>query len=458
MKRIIICLSAITVSLQGCGVYQKYSKTTEVDKNLFGGEYVNEYAAVDTASSIATLSWREFFTDPQLRNLIDSALVRNTDLRTAGLRVEQASAALSAARLAYLPSVSLTGDGTLSRWDGQDSKTYNLGGNASWELDIFGRVRNAKMEARSALESSQAYEQAVKTSLIATVASTYYSLLMLDERLAINERTLDNWTKTVSAMSSLMKAGYYNKTAVLQAEANRMALEQAVLSVRQSIAETEKSMCSLLAITPDSIERGTLDGQSFPQELSVGLPASLLANRPDVRQAEASLAKAFYAVGSARSAFYPSLTLSGSAGWTNNGGGVEVNPGNLLMNMAGSLVQPLFNRGTNVANLKIAKAEQEAALLAFNQKLLDAGAEVNNSLTSWQTARKRLEIGEKRIESLQETVQKTERLMKHSSVNYLEVLTAQQSLLAAEEEQAQDRFEEIRSVISLYQALGGGWR
>ncbi len=453
MKRIIICLSALAALMQGCGVYQKYSKTTEVDKDLFG----DEYAGVDTAS-IATVSWREFFKDPMLRRLIDSALVRNTDLRTAHLRTEQASAALSAARLAYLPSVSLTGDAAVSRWDGQDAKTYNLGAGASWELDIFGRVRNAKMEAKSALEASQAYEQAVRTSLIATVASSYYSLLMLDEQLAINERTLDNWTATVSAMNSLMKAGYFNKTAILQAEANKMALEQAVLSVRQSISETEKSLCSLLARTPGSIERGVLADQSFPQELSVGLPVSLLANRPDVRQAEAQLAQAFYAVGSARSAFYPSLTLSGSAGWTNNGGGVVVNPGDLLMNMAGSLVQPLFNKGANVANLKIAKAEQDAASLAFQQKLLDAGTEVNNSLTSWQTARKRLEIGEKRIATLRETVQKTERLMKHSSVNYLEVLTAQQSLLAAEESQVQDRFEEIRSVIALYQALGGGWR
>lgn len=453
MKRIIACLSVLAALLQGCGVYQKYSKATEVDKDLFG----DEYAGADT-TSIATLSWREFFTDPLLRKLIDTALVRNTDLRTAHLRVEQAEASLSAARLAFLPSVGLNGEGAVARWDGQNAKTYNLGGNASWELDIFGRVHNAKMEAKSALEGSQAYEQAVRTSLVATVASTYYSLLMLDEQLAINERTLDNWTATVSAMNSLMKAGYFNKTAVLQAEANKMALEQAVLSVRQSISETEKSLCSLLAKTPGSIERGVLTDQSFPQELSAGVPASLLANRPDVRQTEAQLAQAFYAVGSARSAFYPSLTLSGAAGWTNNGGGMVVNPGDLLLNMAGSLAQPLFNKGTNVANLKIAKAEQEAALLAFQQKLLDAGAEVNNSLTSWQTARKRLEIGEKRIESLKETVQKTERLMKHSSVNYLEVLTAQQSLLSAEESQIQDRFEEIRSVIALYQALGGGWR
>ena len=446
-------MALLAAVLQGCGVYQKYSKATDVDKDLFG----DEYASVDT-TSIATLSWREFFTDPKLRDLIDSVLVRNTDLRMAHIRVEQAEASLSAARLAILPSVGLGAEGTVARWNGQNSKTYNLGGNASWELDIFGRVRNAKMEAKSALEGSQAYEQAVRTSLVATVASTYYSLLMLDEQLAINERTLENWDKTVSAMKSLMKAGYFNKTAVLQAEANKMALEQAVLSVRQSISETEKSMCSLLAKTPGSIERGTLDGQSFPQELSVGLPVSLLANRPDVRQAEAQLAQAFYAVGSARSAFYPSLNLSGAVGWTNNGGGMVVNPGDLLLNMAGSLVQPLFNEGANVANLKIAKAGQEAALLAFRQKLLDAGAEVNNSLTSWQTARKRLEIGEKRIQSLKETVQKTERLMKHSSVNYLEVLTAQQSLLSAEESQVQDRYEEIRSIIALYQALGGGWR
>ena len=175
MKRIIISLALLAAVLQGCGVYQKFSKATDVDKDLFG----DEYAGVDT-TSIASVSWREFFADPQLRDLIDSAFVRNTDLRTAHLRVEQAEASLSAARLAFLPSVGLNGEGAVARWDGQNSKTYNLGANASWELDIFGRVRNAKMEAKSALEGSQAYEQAVRTSLVATVASTYYSLLMLD--------------------------------------------------------------------------------------------------------------------------------------------------------------------------------------------------------------------------------------------------------------------------------------
>lgn len=184
----------------------------------------------------------------------------------------------------------------------------------------------------------------------------------------------------------------------------------------------------------------------------------LLSNRPDVRQAEHNLAQAFYATNAARSAFYPSLTLSGTLGWTNNGGSIILNPGKWLQNAIGSLTQPLFNKGTHIANLRIAKARQEEAALKFRQSLLDAGKEVNNALSQWQTARQRIEIGTRQVRTLQEVVRKTELLMRHSSTNYLEVLTAQQSLLSAEQTQAQDRFDEIQGVINLYHALGGGSR
>ena len=207
---------------------------------------------------------------------------------------------------------------------------------------------------------------------------------------------------------------------------------------------------------PQGIERSSLDEQIFPAEISVGVPLQLLANRPDVRQAEYNLAQAFYATNAARAAFYPSIILSGNAGWTNSGGGMILNPGKWLLGAVGSLAQPLFNKGANIANLRIAKAQQEEALLQFRQSLLDAGKEVNNALGQWQTARERIAIGKNQIAALQEAVRKTELLMRHSSTNYLEVLTAQQSLLAAQLTDAQDRFDEIQGVIELYHALGGG--
>ena len=379
----------------------------------------------------------------------------NTDLRIARLRVEEAEAVLKNARLSYLPSVSLNPEGGIGCYDGVTTKTYNLGASAAWEIDIFGKVTNAKRRARAALESSRAYEQAVQTRLVATVANSYYTLLMLDRQLAVNERTLATWEKSVKVLEALKKAGKSNDAAVLQARANRMALESSLLTLRQSIHETENALSVLLAMPPGAIERGTLDGQRFPEEVSVGVPLQLLANRPDVRQAEYNLAQAFYAVNAARAAFYPSLTLSGSLGWTNNGGAVT-NPAAWLANAVGSLVQPLFNRGTNRANLKIAKARQEEATLLFQQSLLDAGKEVNDALTAWQTARQQVAINSSQVATLREAVRKTELLMLHSPTNYLEVLTAQQSLLAAEQAEAQARFDEVQGVINLYHALGGG--
>lgn len=449
MKRIIM-ISLTTCLMAGCGIYKPYSRPEIETEGLY-----RDIPAEDTVT-IASLSWRELFTDTYLQNLIEKALEQNTDLRIAQLRVEEAEAVLQNARLSYLPSVSLNPEGGISRYDGATAKTYNIGASASWEIDIFGKVTNAKRGAKAALEGSRAYEQAVQTRLVATIANSYYTLLMLDKQLAVNARTLEMWEKSVKVLNALKQAGKANDAAVLQAQANRMTLESSVLSIRQSIHETENALSALLAIQPQSIERGTLDEQEFPEELSVGVPLQLLANRPDIKQTEYNLAQAFYATNAARAAFYPSITLSGTAGWTNNGGGVILNPGKWLLGAIGTLTQPLFNRGTNIANLKIAKAQQEEATLLFRQSLLDAGKEVNDALTAWQTARERVNIDKNQIKILQEAVRKTEILMRNTPTTYLEVLTAQQSLLAAELTETQDQFEEIQGVINLYHALGGG--
>lgn len=450
MKRIIIITLAACV-LTGCGIYKPYSRPEVVSDGLYRD------AASEDSLSLASLAWQELFTDESLRSLIQQGLKQNTDLRIAHTRVEAAEAILMNARLSYLPSVSLSPEGGLSSFDGAKAgKSYNLAASASWEIDIFGKLTNAKRGARATLEQNRAYEQAVQTQLVATIANSYYTLLMLDRQLSINERTLENWEKTVTTLEALKLAGKSNDAAVLQARANRMTLEASVLTIRKSIHDTENSLSVLLAMPPQSIERGKLEEQTFPEDLSVGVPVQLLAARPDVRQAEYNLAQAFYATAAARSAFYPSITLSGSAGWTNNGGGVILNPGSWLMNAVASLTQPLFNRGANIANLKVAKAQQEEAALSFQQSILNAGKEVNDALIQWQTAQGRINIGIQQIETLLEAVLKTELLMRYSSMNYLEVLTAQQSLLAAELTQVQDTFDKIQGVINLYHALGGG--
>ncbi len=437
--------------MTGCSIYKPYSRPEVQTEGL----YRDLEETKDTAS-IATLGWRNLFSDKNLQALIDKGLERNTDLRVAHTRVKAAEAVLMNARLSYLPSVVLAPDGSISGTEGAKAiKTYNLAASASWEIDLFGKVTNAKREALAALEGSRAYRQAVETQLIATIANSYYMLLMLDRQLIISEQTLITWKETEHSIEALKRAGKSNDAAVLQAKANRLALEASVVSIRKSIRETENGLSALLADTSHDIMRGALQKQQFPDTLSAGLPVQLLANRPDVRQAEWNLAQAYYATNAARSAFYPSLTLSGSIGWTNNVGGVVVNPGSWLFSAVGSLMQPLFNKGTNIANLRQAKARQEEALLLFQQSLLDAGKEVNNALTRWQSARIRMDYVNQQIMALQEAVRKTELLMQHTSTNYLEVLTARQRLLEAELTQAQDKFEEIQGVIDLYHAVGG---
>lgn len=255
---------------------------------------------------------------------------------------------------------------------------------------------------------------------------------------------------------ALKNAGQATEAAVAQAESSCLSVESSVLSLKRQIKETENGLSSLLADTPGHIERGTLEGQHFPDSLSAGIPLDLLSKRPDVKQAEAALARSYYATNEARSAFYPSITLSGTAGWTNSDGGSIVNPGTWLLQAIGSLVQPIFNRGTNIARLKIAKAQEEEALLAFQQSLLNAGSEVNNALVQWQTAREQIVLGKQQITKLGIAAKSTQLLMEHGNTSCLEVLVAQQTLLQAELEQVANGFNEIQGVISLYHAVGGG--
>ena len=437
--------------LTGCSTYSRYHRAEIPTENL----YRTLPAGIDTVT-IASMSWREMFTDRKLQSLIETGIKQNTDLNVARLRVEAAEAALITAKLSYLPSLGINAEGGSSQYDGTTAKTYNVGASASWELDIFGRLTAAKRGAVAALQGSRDYQQAVQTQLVATIADSYYTLSMLDTQMAINNRTLENWRATVRTLEALKKVGKANEAGVLQAKANVMQLESSQLAIRKSISETENALSAILAMPSHSIERNNLTEASFPDTISIGVPLQLLSNRPDVRQAEMELAQAFYATNVARAAFYPNITLSGTLGWTNNGGGAITNPGQWLLNVIGSLTQPLFNRGVNIANLNIAKSRQEEAKLLFRQALLNAGKEVNDALTVWQTAKSQIEIGERRVSVLNDAVQKTELLMCHSGATYLEVLTAQQSLLEAETLQSQAYFERIQSIIKLYHALGGG--
>lgn len=457
MKIKLITLSVSCLLLSSCGIYTTYERPSDINTDGLYGQDLNEEAvAVDTAS-IASLSWRELFTDSHLQTLIEHALQSNTDLLSAQQRIKEAEATLSSAKLAYLPSFMLTPQGGVSSFDkSKGSWTYTGIASASWEIDIFGKLTNAKRRSKALYLQSLEYEQAVSTSLIANVANLYYTLLMLDEQYRISEETAVNWRESVRTMRAMMAAGMTNEASVSQSEANCRQVEASLLDLKQQIKEVENSLSILLGKVPGGIERGHLAGQDFPEDLTVGVPLQLLSRRPDVKSAELSLASAFYSTNAARSAFYPSITLSGTAGWTNSAGNMIINPGKLLLSAVGALTQPLFNKGLNIAQLKIAKAQQEEAKLAFQQALLNAGSEVNNALTQVQTARGKTELRTGQITSLENAVRSTQLLMQHGTSTYLEVLTAQQSLLSAQLTQVADRFDEIQGIINLYQALGGG--
>ena len=441
------------LALNSCGIYTSYHPAESVPDALYG----EEVAAIDSTDNLALLPWQTLFTDPQLQRLIEQGLKNNTDLLTAEQRVKEAEASLLSAKLAYLPAFTLAPQGGVSSFDGAKATwTYNIPVSASWEIDIFGRLRNAKRQAKALLEQSQDYRQAVRTQLIAGIANNYYTLLMLDAQLALAEQTQDSWKETVEATRALMGAGMANEAAVSQMEATYYAIATSVLDLKDQINTAENSLSLLLAEPAHAIERGSLEGQTFPTHLAVGVPLELLRNRPDVRSAEHTLESAFYVTNQARAAFYPQIVLGGSAGWTNSGGGMIVNPGEWLLSAVGSLTQPIFQKGTNIARLKVAKAQQEEARLGFQQTLLNAGSEVNEALVQYQTATEKTDYYTRQVESLGRALESTSLLMMHGNTTYLEVLTAQQSLLNAQLTQVANRFAQIQGLINLYHALGGG--
>lgn len=449
----IICINMVLLS--SCHIYRNYQRPDNLPTDSLFRDADNQ--PVTDSLSLGDLPWQEIFQDTLLQQYIRYGLEHNTDMQTALLRVDQAKAQLTAARLSFLPSLTLSPQGTLTSTAGSKTvKTYELPVQASWEIDLFGNLRNAKKGTQATLLQQQAYQQAVRSELIAGIANTYYSLLMLDEQVAISQSTLEVWKEQVRTMEARMKVGEETENAVTQARASLYELEATHNDLLRQQRETENSLCTLLGMTSRSLERGTLDKQIFPETLPTGIPVRLLSRRPDIVQAEMTLANAYYTTNQARSAFYPNLNLSGSAGWTNALGQAVTNPGDWILSAVASLTQPLFNRGKLISNLRVSKDEEQIALLNYRQALLDAGQEVNDALYATESAGRSLESHRKQCRELERTVQTSEALYRTGNATYLELLTARQSLLNARLNVVTDSFTQCQAVINLYQALGGG--
>lgn len=459
MKRnnILIMISAAAL-MSSCGIYNKYERP---DVNVTGivrdvTSNTDTLAVTDT-TSFGNLPWRSVFTDPQLQVLIEQGLEHNTDLLNAALNVKMVEAQLMAAKLAFIPSFTFSPQGTISSWDGSKAtKTYSLPINASWSIDLFGNLLNQKRSAQMALLATKDYQLVVKTNLIANIANAYYTLLMLDKQLEI----VDNMTVLTKDTWDMMKLqkelNSAKETSVQSAEANYYSVLAQAADLKRQIRETENSLSLLLGQPAQTIARGRLEDQSLPTEFSTGVGIQMLNNRPDVHYAEMTLAQCFYDTQAARSKFYPNITISGSGAFTNSSGSGIVNPGKWLLSAIGSLVQPIFQNGQLVAQLKVAKATQEQAYNTWQNAVLSAGSEVSNALVLYNSSDEKSKLEEKQVESLTKNVQYTKDLFNMGSSTYLEVITAQQSLLNAELSKVQDDFYKMQAVVNLYYALGGG--
>ena len=454
---IIIMVSAAAL-LSGCGIYGKYERP-EVDAAGIVRDVTSntDTLAVTDTTSFGNLPWKSVFTDPALQSLIEKGLENNTDLLNAALNVKMVEAQLMAAKLAFVPSFTFSPQGTISSWDGNKAtKTYSLPVNASWSIDLFGNLLNQKRSAQMALLATKDYQIVVKTNLIANVANAYYTLLMLDKQLEIVNNMV-GLTKETWDMMKLQKDFKGGKeTSVQSAEANYYSVLAQAADLKRQIRETENSLSLLLGQRAQYIERGKIDDQNLPVEFSTGVSLQMLNNRPDVHYAEMTLAQCFYNTQAARSKFYPNITISGSGAFTNSAGAGIVNPGKWLLSAVGSLVQPIFQNGQLIAGLKVAKAEQEQAYNTWQNAVLSAGSEVSNALVLYNSSDEKSKLEAKQVESLRKNVEYTKELFQSAGSTYLEVITAQQSLLNAELAKVQDDFYKMQAVVNLYYALGGG--
>lgn len=444
--------------LSSCGIYNKYERpevnTTGLVRDVTSA---TDTLAVTDTTSFGNLPWRSVFTDPQLQSIIEKGLANNTDLLNAALNVKMVEAQLTAAKLAFVPSFTFSPQGTISSWDGSKAtKTYSLPINASWSIDLFGNLLNQKRSAQMALLATKDYQLVVKTNLIANIANMYYTLMMLDKQLEIVDN-MTGLTKDTWDMMKLQKElGNTKETSVQSAEANYYSVLAQAADLKRQIRETENSLSLLIGQQAQTIGRGKLDNQSLPSEFSTGIGIQMLNNRPDVHYAEMTLAQCFYDVQTARSKFYPNITISASGAFTNSSGMGIVNPGKWLLSAVGSLVQPIFMNGQLVAGLKVAKAQQEQAYNTWQNAVLSAGSEVSNALVLYNSSDEKSKLEQKQIESLTKNVEYTKDLFSMGNSTYLEVISAQQSLLNAELSKVQDDFYKMQAVVNLYYALGGG--
>lgn len=454
--RNIIILGLATLSLTGCkSLYGTY-KRPEVKTDGLVRDPINDQTTLEGANDFGQLPWRDVFTDPNLQAIIEKTLTNNPDLLNAALNIDIAEQQLGAAKLAFLPSLAFAPQGTITHFGShvEATKSYTLPIASSWEIDLFGNLRNAKKAAQMAMIQMQDYKVAVQTKLICNVANLYYTLLMLDRQKQIITDMAALTKNTWDIMQLQMDYGRARSTSVQSAQSAYYGVQARATDIKKQTREVENSLSLLMGEPVHSIARGTLDNQKLPSNFSGGIGVEILSNRADVHANEMALAKCFYNVNQARARFYPSLSITASGGWSNGNG--MVNPAKLLFNAIGKLTQPIFMQGKLRAGLRVAEDQYKIAYNKWQNSVLTAGSEVSNALVAYNAAEEKDVLYTKQIEILKKNVEQTQMLYNQSSSSYLEVITAQQNLLNAEISQVQDQFSKLQAIVNLYYALGGG--
>lgn len=462
----IISLSVLLFA--GCKITQKYERPEiQTPATYRGGA-----AATDT-STLADIRWQELFSDPQLQKLIQQGLDSNLDLKIAVARMKAAAANLRQSKDAFWPSVTVDPSFTHSkpspaqlRAFGNSGATsipafdqYSLVGSASWEVDVWGKLRSTKRSAVAKFLQSDAYRRTVQTQLIANIANNYYTLLALDQQLKITQQTVAIRKNDVETIKALKEAATLTGADVVNSEANRYAAEVSIPDIKQNIRETENALSVLLGLAADTVQRGTLEAQSVAKYLNSGVPVHLLSNRPDVQQAEFALISNFELTNAARTYFYPQLNISATAGFATVNTLKGFFDGSFYWNIVAGLSQPIFNKGLNRQRLRVAEATQEESLYNFKATMLSATQEVSNALFSYQTAAEKMTLRSSQLELLRKAVEFNKELLNYSSkTNYTDVLTAEQNLLTAQLNGINDHLQQLLAVVNLYRALGGGWK
>ena len=459
MKKInIIILGFAAVAFSSCkSLYGKYERPDVNTEGLYRDPVsLTDTLQVNDTTSFGNLPWREVFTDPYLQGFIEKALNNNADLLNAALNVKMVEEQLKVAKLAFLPSVAVSPQGTLSSFDGgKATKAYTLPISASWNVDLFGNLLNSKRSVQMQLLATKDYQTVVQANIISGVANLYYTLLMLDRQVEIIDEMSELTKQTWERMKLLKDTRIgYRSTAVQSAEASHLSVQANAVDLKRQIREMENSLTLLMGEPAHAIERGKLENQQLPTKFSTGVGIQLLNNRADVHAAELSLAQCFYDINVARSRFYPNITISGTGAFTNNN--CLVNPGKILLSAVGSLVQPIFQHGQIVAGLKVAKMQYEKAYNTWQNTILKAGNEVSNALVQYNSSEEKSKIEEKQIAVLRQNVIDTKASYGLNSTTYLEIISAQSNLLNAEISKVSDDFYKMQAVVNLYQALGGG--